>query len=90
MSCEYFVKLGVSFLTSKWKSTMSVLTTKQWRIFRGSGGGAVLVGAVLDSTEHKSVETDSFSWREKRRITQVVESLLYHTQPDALPIYFLI
>ena len=28
-----------------------------------SGGGAVLIGAVLDSTEHKPVETDSFSWR---------------------------
>ena len=32
---------------------------------------------------------DSFSWREKRRLTQVMESLLYHTQSDALPIYFL-
>ena len=53
-----------------------------------SGGGAVLIGAVLDSTEHKPVETDSFSWREERRITQVVESLLYRTQPDALPYIF--
>ena len=54
----------------------------------GDGVGAHRSHAWFNRIQ-ASGNCDSFSWREKRRLTQVMGSLLHHTQSDALPTYFL-